>query len=173
MSEPQNENDQSEYSPPGPGEKHKLIEPFAGNFTAEVKIFMGPGDPMVSTGKMTNEWEHNGMFLRQIYVGDPNEGPFPSFEGSGYWGFNSSKGVYEGFWVDNSSDSMQFEEGNVDESGKSWEMSSSGTHPQTGKPYSKRSVIKLIDNDNHSVEAFMTHEGMDEMKVMELLYKRV
>ena len=29
---------------------HRKLEPFVGTFKAEVKMWMGPGDPMVSTG---------------------------------------------------------------------------------------------------------------------------
>ncbi|MHC4219708.1 MAG: DUF1579 family protein [Planctomycetota bacterium] len=38
-----------------PGEAHKLLEPFAGTWKAEVKSWMEPGsEPQVSTGTMVN-----------------------------------------------------------------------------------------------------------------------
>ena len=37
-----------------PIEHHAKLKPFVGKFKAEVKMWMGPGDPMESTGKMTN-----------------------------------------------------------------------------------------------------------------------
>ncbi len=56
-------------------EDHKRLAPFAGSFKAEVKMWMGPGDPMVSTGRMVNTLDLGGRFLHQVYTGDPNDGP--------------------------------------------------------------------------------------------------
>ena len=67
-----------------PTEEHTRLEAFVGTFAAEVKIWMGPGEPNVTTGVMTNSMDLGGRFLRQIYQGDAVEGPFPSFAGRGY-----------------------------------------------------------------------------------------
>ena len=37
---------------------------------------------------MTNTMELDGRFLVLDYIGDPSEGPFPSFKGRGFWGYN-------------------------------------------------------------------------------------
>ena len=51
-------------------EAHKNFEVFVGTFKAEVKMWMGPGEPMVSTGVMVNTLDLGGRFLRQEYKGD-------------------------------------------------------------------------------------------------------
>ena len=66
----------------GDNEHHKL-KPFEGTFRAQVRIWMGAGEPVVSTGTMVNEFELDGRFLRQTYKGDPSDGPFGAFEGRG------------------------------------------------------------------------------------------
>lgn len=48
-------------SMPGTDEHHQLV----GTFKAVVKIWMGPGEPMVSTGVITNTMELGGRFLQQ------------------------------------------------------------------------------------------------------------
>ena len=153
-----------------PTSDHNRLTPFVGTFRAEVKIWMGPGDPNISTGMMTNTFELGGRFLRQEYKGDPNDGPFPSFEGHGYWGFNKATGKYEGFWIDNASTIMQVDAGDVDDSGKRWEMQGEMVGP-TGDPFVKRSVITLDDEDHHSIEMFFIH-GDKESKAMEIRYTR-
>ncbi len=153
-----------------PTANHERLTPFVGKFRAEVKIWMGPGDPNVSTGTMTNTFALGGRFLRQEYKGDPNDGPFPSFEGHGYWGFNKATGKYEGFWIDNASTIMQVDAGDVDDSGKRWEMKGEMVGP-TGDPFVKRSVITLDDEDHHSIEMFFIH-GDQESKAMEIRYTR-
>ena len=158
---------------PQPGEEHAKIKPFEGAFRSEVKMWMGPGDPMVSTGVMNSSWQVNGLYLQQNYVGDQNEGPFPSFEGQGYFGYNTTENKYEGFWIDNASTTMQMESGDVDESGKVWTMYSEVNCPQSGGMMKKRSVITLIDDDHNTMEMFFTGEDGNEMKAMEISYSRV
>jgi hypothetical protein len=151
--------------------EHDHLAAFAGTFRAEVSMWMGPGEPMVSTGTMVNEADLGGRFLKQTYTGDPSEGPFPEFEGRGYWGYNTVSKRYEGFWIDSASTMMQIEHGRVDESGKVWTMTGEMPNPATGGTMTKRSVITLEDEDNHRMEMFFdTGEG--EQKSMEIRYTR-
>ncbi len=154
------------------GDEHKRLEPFVGSFAAEVKMWMGPGDPMVSTGAMTNSWDLGGRFLFQHYKGHESEGPFPNFEGRGYWGYNTVANKYEGFWIDTACTFMQTESGEVDASGKVWTMFGTMTDPSSGGPLKKRTVITLTDNDHHTMEMFFTGPDGNEGKMMEIRYER-
>ncbi len=160
-------------SMPGPDEHHKRLEPFVGTFKAAVRIWMGPGEPNVSTGVMTNTMELGGRFLQQRYEGDPaTAGPFPNFQGRGYWGYNHVIGKYEGFWIDTASTMMQNESGDVDASGKVWTMTSKMLNAQTMQPTQKKSVITLTDPDHHCMEMFFTDADGNEVKGMEIKYTR-
>ncbi len=152
-------------------EAHKKFDPFVGTFTAEVKLWMGPGEPQVSTGVMENTLDWDGRFLRQTYKGDPGDGPFPNFEGCGFWGYNTVTNKYEGFWIDSASTAMQNEIGDVDESGKVWTMIGEMTDP-AGKAMQKRSVITLNDDDHHVMEMYFKGADGNEMKGMEIQYTR-
>lgn len=165
-------SDSQEYAQPVPGPEHAKLKPFVGNFRSVVKLFMGPGEPMVHTGLMKNEWDLDGLYLHQHYTGDPAEGPFPAFLGRGYWGYNTGSGRYEGFWIDNASTMMQTESGSVDDSGKVWTLHSRFTPPGAPQEMAKRSVIRLIDDNNHSMESFVTGPDGNEFRTMEITYKR-
>ena len=154
-----------------PGAEHARLKPFLGTFRSQVKLWMGPADPMVSTGTMNNTSALGGLFVRQEYEGDPNEGPFPSFAGHGFWGYNMTSQRYEGFWIDNVSSIMQNETGAVDESGKVWTMRGEMPDPQTAEPITKRSVITLQDDDHHRMEMYFSKDGQ-EFKGMEIEYTR-
>jgi hypothetical protein len=155
------------------GHHHARLEPFAGTFKAVVKIWMGPGEPMVSTGVMTNTMELGGRFLHQHYEGDPStDSPFPDFQGRGYWGYNTVLGKYEGFWIDTASTLMQTESGDVDGSGKVWTMLGEIPDAKSKRPSQKKSVISLTDRDHHSMEMFFTDPGGTEVKGMEIKYTR-
>ncbi len=153
-------------------EAHKRFEPFVGTFKATVKRWMGPGEPHVSTGVMNNTYDLGGRFLQQVFKGDPGEGPFPNFEGRGYWGYNTTTKKYEGFWIDTASTAIQTETGDVDGAGKVWTMVGEMIDPQSGRPMKKRSVITLKDNDHHSMEMFFTTPDGTEAKGMEIQYVR-
>ena len=157
---------------PQPGAEHQRLDAFVGTFRSEVQMWMGPGDPHVSTGQITNSWHIDGLYLHQDYKGDAVEGPFPSFCGEGFWGYNTLSGKYEGFWIDNASTMMQMESGEVDESGKVWTMHSEVPCQQTGQTMKKRSVITLIDDDHNRIEMFFTPAEGPEMKAMEINYTR-
>jgi hypothetical protein len=156
-----------------PNEDHARLEPFAGTFKAEVKMWMGPGEPMVSTGTMTNTFTLGGRFIEHDYQGDAQEGPFPDFQGKGYWGYNKTDDRYEGVWIDTASTMMQVEHGQVDASGKIWTMHGEMTCGMSGHTMKKRSVVTLTDNDHHTMEMFFTDPQGNEMKGMEINYTRV
>jgi hypothetical protein len=134
-------------------------------------MWMGPGDPMESTGAMTTSMDLGGRFLRQEYKGDPGEGPFPNFEGRGFWGYNTAQSRFEGFWIDSASTLMQFESGQVDESGKIWTMTGEMPDPQGKGSITKRSVITVQDDDHHKIEMFF-EKGGQASKGMEISYTR-
>lgn len=146
--------------------------PMVGTFTAEVLLYMGPGDPMRSTGTMINSWDLGASFMKQDYNGDPSDGPFPNFEGRGYFGYNPTDERYEGFWIDTASRMMQMEQGQVDATGKVWEMHSEFTHPESKQRVTKRTLIRVLDPRNHRMESMMTFPGQAEMKVMVINFTR-
>ncbi len=154
-----------------PTAEHQKLQPFVGTFAATVKIWFGPGEPSVTTGTMTNSMELGGRYLRQVYEGKTDEGPFPDFQGRGYWGYNTTDKRWEGFWIDSASTMMTVEHGQLDSTGKVWTMTSECTNPSTGQPMARRSVITLSGDDHHTMEMYVsTPQG--EMKSMEIEYQR-
>jgi len=151
-------------------EAHERFKPFEGTFRAEVKIWMGGPEPMVSTGTMVNTLDLGGRFITHRYTGDPSDGPFPDFEGRGFWGFNTATNKYEGVWIDTASTIIQTEQGDVDESGRIWTMIGELPAPMGGGE--KRSIITLQDDDHHRMEMFFTGPDGKDIKGMEINYTR-
>lgn len=163
----------SEFTPPQPGTEHEALKPFEGIFRATVSIYMGETDPMVTHGNMTNRFQLGGFFLQQLFVGDLGPDGVSRFEGHGYWGFNQSTRMYEGFWIDTASSIMQNETGHVDATGMIWTMESSLPNPQSGGTIVKRSIITLVDDNRHTMESLMSIDGQPEARTMFLDYIRV
>lgn len=156
-----------------PGPHHELMQPIEGTFSAEVRLFMGPGDPVISSGTMVNRWELNGLFLSQTYQGDPMGPGMPAFEGRGYWGYNDATGQYEGLWLDIATSMFQLERGTVDTTGKVWTMHGELAHPGGAGTLAKRSVFRVEGPDRHVMEQYMTFPGApSEVKTMEIAFTR-
>ncbi len=153
-------------------EAHERFKPFVGTFNAKVSMWMGPGDPMLSTGSMTNTLDLGGRFLQQVYKGDATDGPFPDFAGRGYWGYNTVSNRYEGFWIDTACTFMQTDEGQVDDAGKVWTSFGSMTDPSSGKPMRKRSIITLHDDNSHEMEMSFETSPDAWSKCMHIAYTR-
>ena len=153
-----------------PAEQHERLMAFAGEWNAQIKMWMGPGtDPMESTGTMVCTPVLGGRFLEQKYG---SEGEMP-FEGRGFWGFNSTSEEYEGFWIDSWSTFMQRENGHHDENTNSWEMVGSFVEPGGKKKMKKRTVIEVISESEHTLKMFFsTEDGSDEWLCMEIHYNR-
>jgi Protein of unknown function (DUF1579) len=149
-----------------PAAELKFVEPLIGTWDAEVKMWMGPGEPMVSKGVMVNDWVLGGRWLRHAYRGDEN------FEGSGYFGFNKTTGKFEGLWIDTMLPMMQSEAGDYDERTATFNMSSESLCPMTKEPVSKRSVVRIESPDRHVMEMYFSSADEPEGKGMEIVYTR-
>jgi hypothetical protein len=158
--------------PPGPGEHHARLEPLVGTFRADVRIWAGPGDPLRSTGTMVNTWDLGGRFLAQRYTRDPGHDPVPSFEGRGYWGYNDLTGRYEGFWIDTASNAMMIEAGDVDDDGTTWTMTGGFASRTTGEALTTRTLVRVLDDNRHTMEQFTTGPDGRELKTVEITYER-
>lgn len=161
-----------QHGPPVPGNEHALLKPFVGTFRATVTIWMGPGEPMVQHGTMVNQFQLDGLYLFQDYVGDPSPGPWPAFLGKGYWGYNTTTKEFEGFWIDNASTIMKLEKGQVDSTGKLWTMKNSFVSPYTGQPTSQRNEIRVLDNDHNDMTTWMPGPDGNEIKAMHIDFVR-
>ncbi len=149
-----------------PAEELRFIKPLIGTWDAEVKLWMGPGEPMVSRGVMVNDWVLGGRWLRHTYKGDDN------FEGSGYFGFNKTTGKFEGLWIDTMSPMMHIEVGDYDEGAATFNMTSETLCPMTKMPTNKRSVTRIESPDRHVLEMYSSSAGEPECKEMEVVYTR-
>ncbi len=150
------------------GSEHESIARFEGTWRAEVKMWMDPsGEPHVSQGTMVNTMVLGGRFLQEEYKDDSG-----MFEGKGFWGYNTIDKRYEGFWIDSMATFFQLERGQHDPASDSYNMEGSMTDPGSGKPMTKRSVIKALGPDEHVMEMYFKGEQGAEMKCMEIHYKR-
>lgn len=150
------------------GPEHESLARFAGSWRAEVKLWMDPaGAPQVSRGTMTNRMVLGGRFLQQEYRDDSG-----LFEGRGFWGYNHVDKRFEGFWIDSMATFFHIEHGRHDAASDTYTMAGTLTDPSSGKPLTKRSVIKVKGPDEHTLEMFFQSAAGPELKSMQITYQR-
>jgi hypothetical protein len=82
---------------PQPGPEHELFKEVAGTWDARVETFMGPGEPMVSSGTEVNRVGCGGLCLISDFTGEMMGMPF---EGHGTEVWDATKKKYVGTWTD-------------------------------------------------------------------------
>ena len=125
-----------------PGEHHEHLKKLVGNHNYTMKMWMDPtAPPTESTGKRTAELLLGGRFLQEKFTGTFMGMPF---EGIGLMGYDNVKKEYVGTWIDNMGTGMMTSHGQCDKTG--WTMTGEGTDPTTGKTWTSRSVVKIVDD---------------------------
>lgn len=152
------------------GENHKLLQAFAGDWNAAVKMFLAPGaPPMESTGVMSTKPIMGGRFYLGSYAGSFEGQPF---EGTSTLGYDNLSGKFCNTWIDSMSTGIALMHGTYDKATNSYTFK--GEIPDPMAPATKlkvRQVIKVTDADHHSMEWHETHAGK-EAKTMEINYTR-
>lgn len=158
-----------------PGEGQARLNPFVGNWTYELKMWMDPkSKPQTMTGTQETKWINGGRHLQQIARGapDPAMGGM-AFEGQGITAFDNFKKEYVSTWIDNMSTGVMIATGHMGPDG-TLEEKGNMPDPMTGTPFKPfRTVSKWTDADTNVYEMYTTDKMGQETKMMEITYKRV
>jgi len=152
-----------------PGDPHKRLDAFAGNWDTKISMWMMPGsDPVLSTGTSTNTMTMGGRYLEQHFKGEFGGMPF---EGVGYTGYDNVKKQYWGTWMDSMSTGMMASTGSSTD-GKTWNFTATMADPMTGKDSESTEKITITDADHHTMEMWGAGPDGKQYKMMEIQYSR-
>ncbi len=152
-----------------PGAPHQLFTKLVGSWGTITKEWMAPGKPSVET-KGTAEFKTmlGGRYLQQEFLGEMMGQPYFGF---GIDGYDNLQKKYFATWMDNMSTGLFVMEGVASADGKA--ITLSGKHPEPdGGVMTHRAVWKIIDVNNQRFEMYGAHQGGEEFKMMEIIYKR-
>lgn len=153
-----------------PGEAHRRLEPFAGTWTAKVKMWMDPkAKPAESEGTSEVKWGLGGRFLEQRHQGTFMGKPF---EGIGFTGYDNYKKKYNGTWMDTAGTMIMNSLGSVDQSGKVFTFQSTVDDAITKKPQKIKAVAKVIDQDHNTYEMWAPAPDGKPYKMLDIEYIR-
>lgn len=151
-----------------PGAEHAHFKEAVGTWKTEMKVYMGPGEPSVSTGTSEMEVIFGGRYLVEHFKCSMMEKPF---EGMALAGFDNLKKKYVSIWLDNMSTGFMLMEGTYDEATKTTTSYGEYDDPFTGHEKMK-SVIRELSKDKHVFEMYQIGPDGKETKMMEITYDR-
>ncbi len=160
-------------------ENHKLLTDLDGNWTYTIKFWMNPdpnAKPEESKGTAVRKSVMDGRYSTLDVTGKM-EMPGPdgkkkemTFKGHGIDGFDNVKKKFVGSWVDNMGTGIMFSEGTYDLATKTFTYTSE-YEAIPGMKQQIREVIKITDNNHHTLEWY-ENRGGQEVKTMEINYTR-
>jgi hypothetical protein len=151
-----------------PGEHHEHLKKLAGNHNYTIKMWQDPTSPPAeSTGKRHAEMKLGGRYLEEEYTGTFMGMPF---EGLGFMGYDNVAKEYVGTWMDNMSTGIMTLHGTCDKN--SWTMTGESSDPMTGKKWTSRNVLKIVDDNTFTMEMFAPGPDGKEFKMMEMTCKK-
>ena len=160
-------------------ENHKLLTDLDGNWNYTIKLWMNPdpnAKPEESKGTAVRKSLMDGRYSTLDVTGKM-EMPGPdgkkkemTFKGRGIDGYDNVKKKFVGSWVDNMGTGIMFSEGTYDPATKTFTYTSE-FEPMPGMKQQIREVIKVTDNNHHTLEWY-ENRGGQEVKTMEINYTR-
>jgi hypothetical protein len=156
-----------------PGEHHKHIAQFEGNWNISVKFRLDPAGPIQeSTGSCEKKMVLGGRYLSEHCTSRRKNDPKTVFEGEGYLGHDNYKKNYVSVWIDNQSTMLTPLYGPCDGKGKIITVSGSYDDPISGKTRQSKWIWTVIDQNKHTLELHdIDPEGKDNRNV-EITYTR-
>jgi hypothetical protein len=151
------------------GAPHEMLAGMVGSWVTRTRTWMAPDKPpMESTGTCEQKMLLGGRYLQQDYAGDMMGVPF---SGIGITGYDNHKQKYVSTWIDSMSTGIFYFEGTAGPDGQSIVQHCRSDDPVRG-PVKWRSVTKIVDDDTHSFEMYLTDKSDKEQKMMEISYSR-
>ena len=152
-----------------PGAAHKTLEPFVGNWNAEVKTWMTPGEPpAVTKGSAKCTWVMNGRYVQEEFSGEIMGKPF---RGMSLTGYDNIRQKYSSVWVDDMSTTMVTSEGEADAASKVFTFAGDYACAMTGEKHRKSTMIyRILSKDKHVFE--MQDPAQNNAKMLEITYTR-
>jgi hypothetical protein len=136
-------------------------------------MWMGPGEPIVSSGSSTYKWVLGGRYLQSQHTGDFGGVPF---EGMGIDGYDNAQKEYFSLWFDNTGTGFMSIKGHPSFDGKGLTYSGTSFDPAQVRDVKVREEIRWLDDNTCTFTMFMDMPGPDgnpqDMKVMEMTKER-
>jgi hypothetical protein len=153
------------------GDDHKAMEFMVGTWSCVMNFKMTPDMPtQESNGTQVNTWVLDNRFIKTDFTGDM--APGMSFTGVGYTGYNTMRKMYEGVWVDSTTNSISMSTGTYDAAKKVMSMSGEADDMMTGKRKTQRSEYINTGADTYELKMYDNGPDGKEFVTLHIAYTR-
>ncbi len=153
-----------------PGESHKLLERFAGNWDVRITFWSSPdAAPQDSHGSSTLSWILGDRFLKEDFHGDVLG---ESYQGLGLMGYDAAARRFMTVWLDSLNTVIAVQQGSYSPESSTFELTGEIYDPLLGRNKKTRSEIKVISPDQYSVTMIDAAPNGAAFKSLEILYSR-
>jgi hypothetical protein len=155
-----------------PGEKHKHLEYFVGEWESVYKAWFKPGtDPMILHQEIHVEKILEGRYVKAHIRFKEKLMDTPAV-GIVITGYNNYKKEFIAISIDNMSTNVYITAGTLDKAGKV--RTETGTFDDifSGGKYKVKAVTTLLSKDKYSYESYRIDSKGSEFKTMEIIYTR-
>ncbi len=151
-----------------PGEHHRFLAGMEGDWGLASKVWMGPdAPPMESLGSSKKTMIMDGRYLQEETKGEMMGN---AFHGRAISAFDNTAGEFIGTWIDSMSTTIAVVRGQRE--GDTLEMHGEYLDPMSKQMMKVRYVTRVVNDDKHIFQYFMTMPGAPESKSMEIEYTR-
>ncbi len=151
-----------------PGEKHKVLAKFEGDFDVTGKAWMAPGQaPSEITGSSKQKMVLGGRFLQENFK---SKFDGQDFQGYGLLGYDTVKNKFTMTWADTMSTFHSTMEGDCDKDGTV--ITLFGDVPGPGRVAKMKYVLTVKSPESHSIEFYDVDATGKGTKTMELNYAK-
>ena len=152
-----------------PGEKHKFLDYFVGEWGSTVKMAGEPGgEPVTYNEEISVKWLLGGRYLHAHLKGTFMGKPYDIYV---YNGYDNYKKEFFSIQLSTLWTGYYLSTGNLDESGKIRTDRAVVYDPETGK-INVKAVTTIMDKDNYKYEFYIIDDKGKETRTMEVFYKR-
>lgn len=152
-----------------PGPEHQQLSRVIGNWSASIKMYMGPGEPTESRATATYASILGGRYIQGKFNGDFGGMPF---EGLGIDGYDNAKKEYVSIWVDNMGTGVMHLTGQPTADGKGIDYAGMCLEPSLMKDVMVREEVRWISDEKFTFTMYMDMPGADgkpqQQRVMEM-----
>jgi hypothetical protein len=153
-----------------PGKEHEIFKSLEGKFDADVQMQMpGAPAPEKSNGVARNQTIFDGRYLHGDFTGTMMGKPF---KGNALWAYDKVKQKYVNLWIDDMSTMVMIAEGTADASSKVITLTSTCYDPMAGRDKTIRTVMTVVDKDQHTYEAYEQGADGKDVKTLTIRYTR-
>jgi len=143
---------------PQPAPEHELLQQDVGEWTAEMKMWMGPGDPVQSQGTETV------TMLGPFWQVTKFEGSFmgQTFHGTGWTGWDAEKKQYVNAWIDSMTPTISHGSSTWDAATKTLTGTLTGMGPD-GSPQTMETEVRYTEDGKRILT--MKVQGQPTMEI--------